>query len=566
MEYEVEVIKAQEPKYKFDERQQTVRVCAYCRVSTKQDDQINSLDAQTRFFSEYIAKHSNWVNLGIYADEGLSGTSTNKREKFQEMINMAKRKKVDLILTKEVSRFSRNIQDLINIVSDLQKINVHIVFLSDDINTEDKDSIERLRNLGLAAEVESRRTSKRVRWGQAQQMKNGVVFGRKEMYGYNIKRDSKGKQYFEVIPEEAEIVKKVFQWFSEGEGTHRISKRLESEGISTKKYKNGWSNTVILRLLRNEKYVGDLLQGKTYTPDVMTHAKKYNINQSDKYYIKDHHPESAIIDRALWDKVQQRLKENEPSEEVKMKHSNRYWTSGKVFCGICNSRYVRFTKKRKNDIYVAWICFNHHQRGNKKEVQFGEETITVGCDAKRVNEQVLKIALRDIVTEYMKKSQEEIIRDVNKELQSQVKVSKTQIVSVNDIQTEIEDLQEKLASLTMGRINNSISEMAYNLSAKKLEAEIVKKQAVLDSQKVHETMKEEIEITKKDYEEQIKEICSLSDKDINEQLFERITKKIIVYPENVIEIYLSFLPRPIKMKYTTSGKGAEYDAKFTILN
>ena len=100
MEYEVEVIKAQEPKYKFDERQQTVRVCAYCRVSTKQDDQINSLDAQTRFFSEYIAKHSNWVNLGIYADEGLSGTSTNKREKFQEMINMAKRKKVDLILTK----------------------------------------------------------------------------------------------------------------------------------------------------------------------------------------------------------------------------------------------------------------------------------------------------------------------------------------------------------------------------------------------------------------------------------------------------------------------------------
>ncbi|MDD6727888.1 MAG: recombinase family protein, partial [Eubacteriales bacterium] len=329
----------------YDENRE-LNVCAYCRVSTNDKDQRNSFKAQKEFFEAEFKLHNNWKKKTIFADEGISGTSLNKRDNFNKMISLAKKKQFDFIITKEVSRFSRNIQDLLNIVEDLRKIDVFVYFMSDDINTQNSDYRAKLIEAGEQAEAESRKTSKRVKWGQQQKMKQGFALGRREMLGYNIVKVDDDTQRFDIIPEEAEIVKLIFKTYAtSNKGTFQIARMLEQKGYKTKRFKNGWSNTVILRILRNEKYVGDLALGKTFTPNFLDHKKKYNRGESASYYIKNHH--TGIISRQTWNKVQAKLKENEPSDEIKAKHSNRFWCSGKIFCGICGQRFVSHNKKLK---------------------------------------------------------------------------------------------------------------------------------------------------------------------------------------------------------------------------
>ena len=215
----VTINKPQAKVFLKDNDEQKIAVCAYCRVSTDKDDQRNSFEAQKRFFDREFENHPNWTVRTIYADKGISGTSLKKRDEFNRMIADAMAGRYDLIITKEVSRFSRNVRDILNIVGDLRDRGVHIWFLAEDIYTEDKDYEEQLIKAGDQAEAESRKTSKRVQWGQLRQMENGVIFGRKEMFGYNIKRDENNKQYFEIIPEEAEVVQRVFTMYANGMGT-----------------------------------------------------------------------------------------------------------------------------------------------------------------------------------------------------------------------------------------------------------------------------------------------------------------------------------------------------------
>ena len=194
-----------QPKQRLLKTQDNERhnVCAYCRVSTDETDQNNSLKSHQKFFESFFKKHSNWNNVRIFADEGLSGTSLEKRNAFNETLSLARYSGIDIIITKEVSRFSRNVQDLLNIVEELQNRGDYIWFLSDDINTESNDYRERLSQIATNAQQESLRTSRRVKWGQLQQMERGMVLGRKEIYGYNIVTDEFGEQHFEIIPEEA---------------------------------------------------------------------------------------------------------------------------------------------------------------------------------------------------------------------------------------------------------------------------------------------------------------------------------------------------------------------------
>ena len=424
------IIEAKEKTYRT-ETDEPINVCAYCRVSTDENDQRNSLKAQKSFFDSIFASHTTWNKIGVFADEGISGTSLNKRDQFIEMITRAKRGEIDLIYTKEVSRFARNVKDLLNIVEELRDKGVYVYFLTDEINTEADNYREKLSQVATNAEMESLKTSRRVKWGQAERMKQGVVFGRKEMFGYNIVKDDTGKQHFEIIEEEAKVVKMIFELFAEGYGTYRISKRLQEEGIKTKRYKNGWSNTVILRILRNEKYVGDLKQGKTYTPDALTHKKKYNLNKnSPMYEIEDHHPESAIISRDLWNKVKTILEEKAPDEETKAKHSNRYWCSGKIYCGACGSRFISRVKKQKTSTYKSWMCLEHNQRGIEKIATLDGEKVKIGCNSKPINEKILKQAIYDLLTEIIipnkKQLKEDILNDIkasNKKIDNTKKIN-----------------------------------------------------------------------------------------------------------------------------------------------
>lgn len=549
---------------KIDDDEQH-NVCAYCRVSTDESDQKNSLTSQKMFFSRYFEKRSNWNNVGIFADEGISGTSLHRRDEFNRMISLASKRKIDIILTKEVSRFSRNVRDLLNIVEELRKKKIYIWFLSDDINTESDDYRERLVEAATAAEKESLRTSRRVKWGQMQQMQRGVVFGRREMFGYNITRNEQGIQNFEIVPEEAEVIKEIFRWFADGDGTHIIARRLEAKGIKTKRFKNGWSNTVILRILRNEKYVGDLAQGKTYTPDPLTHKKKYNNGEAQMVYITDHHTESAIIQRELWDKVQAMLKENEPDDGIKLKYSNRYWTSGKIFCGCCGSRYVSYNKKQKNSSYKAWICFENHQRGREKEVinELGELYKT-GCNNKRVNDRVLKIALKDIITEIIAPNKYKLCQEISMEMDN-LDPSQDNSAKIKSLEKKLTSLKNELKVLTEKLISGIVSDDIY-LSVKEDKeskiSDLQNKISILKNSNNYEISKNALQ----NKYEVLTKLLSMPDDEIDEELFARITKKIVVYPGNILQIHLSFMLRPIYLRYKTVGRGEDYNAIFDVLS
>lgn len=556
-----------EPKEKTlkSDSEQTLKVCAYCRVSTSESDQKNSLKSQQIFFDNVFARHPNWINVGIFADEGISGTSLNKRDKFNEMIHRAENGEIDLIFTKEVSRFARNVKDLLNIVDKLKDKDVYVLFLTDNINTEENNYREKLSQVATNAEIESLRTSRRVQWGQAERMKQGVVFGRKEMFGYNIVKDKYGIQNFEIIEEEAKIVKKIFELFAEGYGTYKISKRLQEMGIKTKRYKNGWSNTVILRILRNEKYVGDLNQGKTYTPDALTHKKKYNYNNAPMYYIEKHHPESAIIDRNLWDKVQRILQEKAPDEETKAKHSNRYWCSGKIYCGECGARFISHRKKQKSGIYKSWVCYEHNQRGIEKTAIIEGKMEKVGCDNKPINDKILRQAIHDIITEIIIPNKKDICNQIITELQSMNKPA-SNIKRINSLNKKIEKTEADLIKLVIKYNNDKISEYEYKLASGLLKTQI----SELDKEKSILEMEERKNFNYKElsneFIEKVNEIVNLSNDKINDDLYEKITKKIIVYPDKKLKIYLSFLPNPICMSYEASGKMETYNVKFTIIN
>lgn len=277
-----------------------IYAAAYCRVSTDSSDQANSFESQKRFFKEYIGKNPDWSLTGIYADKGLTGTSTKKRKAFNQMIDDARDGRFSLILTKEVSRFARNTVDTLQYTRELKRLGIGVYFMNDNISTLDPDAELRLAIMASIAQEESRKTSERVKWGQRRRMEQGVVFGR-DMLGYDVR----GGRLL-VNPDGAEVVRLIFDKFVNGDkSTYKIARELSEAGYKTVTGNDVWSNTVVLKILRNEKYCGDLVQKKTFTPDYLTHEKKYNHGEEEMVIIRDHH--EPIVSRALWEGAQEKL-------------------------------------------------------------------------------------------------------------------------------------------------------------------------------------------------------------------------------------------------------------------
>lgn len=338
-----------------------LKVAAYCRVSTDKEDQANSLQSQKRYFYDYIHQHEGWTFIEIYADEGISGTSTRKRAAFNRMIKDAGEHKIDLILTKEVSRFARNTVDTLEFTRRLKALNVGVLFITDHIDTRDNDGEFRLSIMASVAQEESRKTSERVKWGQRRSMERGVAFGSRVL-GYTIKDGA-----LRVNPDETEIVKKIFMKFAyEGKGTTTIAKELYEEGIPPVGKAQRWSASTILQILKNEKYTGDLLQKKYVTADYLTHKRTPNPDPDDVILLKNHH--QAIIDPDIWERTQQELEKRAIPGRKGVRYSVRYWCSGKIKCGICGASYTAIRQKRKDGtIYEAWACYNKRHYGYEKK-------------------------------------------------------------------------------------------------------------------------------------------------------------------------------------------------------
>ena len=357
-----------------------IKVASYCRVSTDKDDQANSFESQQRYFRAYIDRQPEWELYQIYADEGITGTSTKKRAAFNQMIADARMGKFERILTKEVSRFSRNILDTIAYTRELKALGVGVLFLNDGISTLEPDAELRLSIMGSIAQEESRKTSSRVKWGQTRRMEQGVVFGR-SLLGYDVK-DGR----LTVNPEGAELVRLIFHKYGvEKKGTTVIARELREAGYRTHRGGIRWNGSCIVKLLKNEKYVGDLIQKKTITPDYLTHAKKANHGEEELVIIRDHH--QPIIGRELWGVVQEELKKRNRNGALGAGHSNRYIFSGKIKCGECGASFVSRQRKRKDgSLSRRWSCYSAVNEGG---IHVDPQGNRVGCD--------VRMALRDEV-------------------------------------------------------------------------------------------------------------------------------------------------------------------------
>ena len=327
-----------------------IRVAAYCRVSTDKEDQIHSFETQQKYFREYIRNHPEWQLYEIYADEGITGTSTKKRGSFNRMINDAFEGKFDLIVTKEVSRFSRNILDTIRYTRELRAIGVGVIFLNDRINTLEPESEMLLSFLASLAQEESRRTSSRVVWGQTRQMEKGIVFGH-GLLGYDVYNG-----VLKINEDGADVVRLIFQKYAmEQVGTSEIARFLTRNGYSTYTGNKQWKANTIIKILRNEKYIGNLIQKKTYTHDFLTHEKRTNKGDQPFITIENHH--DPIVSREIWDWAQKRLRKNNKHGNDCESTSNRYTFSGKIKCGECGSSFVgRFRYLNDGTKIRRWRC------------------------------------------------------------------------------------------------------------------------------------------------------------------------------------------------------------------
>ncbi len=346
-----------------------LKVAAYCRVSTDQEEQESSYEAQIGYYTEKINSNSEWQMAGIFADEGITGTQTKKRPEFLKMIRLCRQGKIDMILTKSLSRFARNTVDSLKYIRDLKALGIAVIFEKENINTLETDTEMVLTIMSCFAQAESESISKNVSWGIRQSFKNGnVPMQYARLLGYRKGDDDKP----EIVPEEAEIVKEIYRLYLEGMSLNMIVDRLNEKGLKTKGSNAPYRKEVIQRILTNEKYTGDALLQKTYVTDCITKKTRKNNGELPMYLVKNHH--EPIISRSDFNRVQEEMARRSAKRSIadkltkteQGKYSAKYALSELLICGECGSHYRRVTWTAKGFKEIKWRCINRIQYGKKK--------------------------------------------------------------------------------------------------------------------------------------------------------------------------------------------------------
>lgn len=315
------------------------RVAAYARVSTDSDEQFTSFEAQVDYYTKYITNHPDWELVKVYTDEGISGTSIKHRDGFNEMIEDAKNGKIDLIVTKSVSRFARNTVDSLTTIRELKTKNVEVFFEKENIYTFDSKGELLITIMSSLAQEESRSISENVTWGVRKGFSDGKFsVAYKTFLGFEKGEDGRPK----IVESEAQIIRDIYGMFLEGKSTYQIADELNTRGVKTPKYKrNGegektgkWKFSTVLSILKNEKYKGEAILQKTYTTDFLSHAHKVNNGELPKYHVKNSH--DFIIPPEEWEMVQLEL---ERRAKLDGKYSATTIFSTKLICGDCGRYY-----------------------------------------------------------------------------------------------------------------------------------------------------------------------------------------------------------------------------------
>ena len=512
-----------------------LRVAAYCRVSTDKLDQANSLESQQRYFNEYIARNPLWELAEIYVDEGITGTNTYKRENFNRMIRDGKDGKFDMIITKEVSRFARNLLDGIYYTRQLREYGIRLIFMNDGIDTDQPDHEFRLAMMGSIAQEESRKTSERVKWGQRRRMEQGVVFGR-DMLGYDV-RDGKL-----IINEEgAEVVRLIFhKYLDEGKGCHVIANELRESGIKTSRFMKEWSYTVILRVLRNEKYCGDLVQQKTYTASYLSHKKKTNNGELDYVVIKDHH--EPIIPRERFEAAQRELERRHNMHYTKNGFANRYAMSGKIICAECGSTYIHSQKKCENGAkYEKWSCITKDHKGKRKALENGE---TVGCDNVNIRDDDIRMILTHIIRDVMK-DRESLLESVLGTVKEVLRVCAGNNNAEN-IEKEIAKLEAKKEKLLDMCLSGDIETSDYKKASERLCEEHASLLAKLNEEKANSALVADQSQIIKSITEFVNSVAVGEEWD--DIIYRNLVEKIYVHKDRTLDIHLKLIPEKWQAK------------------
>ena len=344
------------------------RVAAYCRVSTDREEQEHSFETQKAMYTEMIMMKPTWQMAGIYADEGITGTVAKKRPGFMKMIEDCRKGKIDMIVTKSVSRFSRNNLDCLMYVRELKQLGIPIIFEKEGINTIQVSSELLLTLFGALSQAESESISMNVKLGIRQSLKNGNVrFSYKTFLGYRKGADGQP----EIVPEQADIVRRIYNDFLAGATYLEIAKRLTEEHVPTMGGGNRWFSERIKSILKNEKYKGDALLQKTYITDPISKRVKKNNGELPMYYVENNHP--AIIERRIFDRVQEEIARRAGKKKVKQtgtktelgRYSGKYALTELLYCGECGTPYRRCTWSRDGKKKIVWRCVSRLDYGKK---------------------------------------------------------------------------------------------------------------------------------------------------------------------------------------------------------
>ena len=330
-----------------------LRVAAYCRVSTDSEEQLTSYNSQMAHYTNMIENKPEWEMANIYADFGISGTQTKKRTEFLRMISDAENGLIDLIITKSVSRFARNTIDTLKYVRQLKEKGVAVFFEKENIQTLTQNGEMLLTILSSLAQAESESISQNTKMGLKMIAKQGGLIGFNACLGYDY--DKETKSIF-INEEGAKIVQFIFERYVEGIGCNRIAKELTAKGIPTPTGKTNWADTVVAKMIRNAKYVGDLVTGKTYTVDPISKKRLVNLGEEEMYYMENHH--EGIISRELFNKAQEiREKRSSRTNGGRIQtHTMNYPFSSIMKCGFCGGTYIRRTRKPKSGDVNFWLC------------------------------------------------------------------------------------------------------------------------------------------------------------------------------------------------------------------
>ena len=437
--------------------QRQLRVAAYCRVSTDDEEQLTSYEAQQEYYTDKIMTNKEWTLAGIFADEGITGTSARKRPEFLRMIRMCKQKKIDFILVKSISRFARNTVDCLNYIRILKELGIAVYFEKENINTLSAESEMLITIMGAFAQAESESISANVKWGKRKAMADGkATIQYKRLYAYEKGEDGNPK----IIPEQAEIVQELYKRFLAGDSLRMLQAWLEQTLVPNVSGNQGWTIRAVRTILTNEKYCGDVLLQKTFIQDCISKKVIKNTGQLPQTLVRNHH--EGIVDRATYDAVQAEFARRNAGKSPSKKnastglssYASKYALSERLVCGECGTLYRRCTWNIRGKKKIVWRCVSRLDYG--KKYCHTSPTLEEGILQKNI-----LVALNSLMSD-----KDRLIQNIAEAMEVEQASIPKESISLGDVQRRLEELDNQTKRLvSMAAAEGDIKQYEPKLKA-----------------------------------------------------------------------------------------------------